>query len=250
MSKTWMLTVPRKDTAKEWVAIWRWLRVNDVHKWVCGMETGKGGYTHWQIRLQVNKSFKQMKAEWGPKAHIEEASDVWEYERKEGVFFSSEDSRETRIQRFGKPNWRQEAVLEALQGTNNREIVVWYDPKGNAGKSWLAAHLYETGQAYICMAMGTINNMIQDIAGEFLKHGRRPIVVIDIPKAWKWTPDLYVAIERIKDGLIKDTRYSPRTYNAAGVKVLITTNTMPKVDKLSADRWIIIDNDKLCAQIS
>lgn len=250
MTKTWMLTVPRNNTAKEWVAIWRWLRVNDVHKWVCGMEIGDNGYEHWQIRLQVNKDFKTLKAEWGPKAHIEEASDVWDYERKSGMFLSSADTPEVRNRRFGKLNWRQEAVIEALQGTNDREIVVWYDQKGKAGKSWLAGHLYETGEAYVVQAIDSIKGMIQDVASEYIKHGWRPIVVIDIPRGWKWTTDLYVAIERIKDGLIKDPRYSSNTVHICGVKVLVTCNTMPKLDKLSDDRWVIIDNDKLCAQVN
>ena len=106
------------------------------------METGSNGYDHWQIRLQVNKDFEQLKAEWGPKAHIEEASDVWEYERKSGLFLSSEDTPEVRKCRFGHLTWRQETVIRAVQASNDRQVVVWYDPDGNKGKSWLLGHLY------------------------------------------------------------------------------------------------------------
>nr|QBP37159.1 replication associated protein [Porcine associated porprismacovirus] len=241
MTQTWMLTVPRRKTAREWMGIYKWLRDNDVHKWTVAMETGSNGYDHWQIRFQVGKTFKQLKKEWGPKAHIEEASDTWDYERKSGMFFSSTDTPEVRKCRFGKLNWRQEAVVRAVQATNDREIVVWYDPDGNKGKSWLLGHLYETGQAWVVQAQDTVKGIIQDVASEYINHGWRPIVVIDIPRTWKWTSDLYVAIERIKDGLIKDPRYSSKTVHIRGVKVLITCNTMPKLDKLSTDRWVIVD---------
>nr|QBP37125.1 replication associated protein [Porcine associated porprismacovirus] len=241
MTQTWMLTVPRRKTAREWMGIYKWLRDNDVHKWTVAMETGSNGYDHWQIRFQVGKTFKQLKKEWGPKAHIEEASDTWDYERKSGMFFSSTDTPEVRKCRFGRLNWRQEAVVQVVQRTNDREIVVWYDPDGNKGKSWLLGHLYETGQAWVVQAQDTVKGIIQDVASEYINHGWRPIVVIDIPRTWKWTSDLYVAIERIKDGLIKDPRYSSKTVHIRGVKVLITCNTMPKLDKLSADRWVIVD---------
>ncbi|AIK28872.1 Rep protein [Porcine stool-associated circular virus 7] len=245
MTKTWMLTVPRNNTAKEWVAISKWLRANDVHKWICAMETGADGYDHWQIRLQVNKTWEKLKEEWGPKAHIEEASDVWDYERKSGLFFSSQDTPEVRKCRFGHLTWRQKAVLRAVQSTNDRQVVVWYDPDGNKGKSWLLGHLYETGQAWVVQAQDTVKGIIQDVASEYINHGWRPMVVIDIPRTWRWTSDLYVAIERIKDGLIKDPRYSSKTVHIRGVKILVTCNTMPKLDKLSEDRWIIIDGDAL-----
>lgn len=82
--------------------------------------------------------------------------------------------------------------------------------------------------------------MIQDIANDFICHGWRPIIAIDLPRTWKWTTDLYCAIERLKDGLLKDTRYNAKTIHIRGVKVLVTTNTFPKLDRLSEDRWIIL----------
>lgn len=245
MTKTWMITTPRKRTEIEWIGIWRWLRKNDVHKWICAMETGADGYEHWQIRLQVNKTWEKLKEEWGPKAHIEEASDVWDYERKSGLFLSSEDTPEVRKCRFGRLTWRQQAVVNAVQASNDRQVVVWYDQKGNAGKSWLLGHLYETGKAWVVQAQDSVKGIIQDCASEYINHGWRPIVVIDIPRSWKWTPELYVAIERIKDGLIKDPRYNSKTVHIRGVKILVTCNTKPKLDKLSKDRWVIMDMDTL-----
>lgn len=119
-------------------------------------------------------------------------------------------------------------------------MVVWYDPKGNAGKSWFLAHLWETGQAYVCQSQDTVKGMIQDIASDYMNHGWRPYIAIDLPRTWKWTDDLYCSIERIKDGLIKDCRYNAKTIHIRGVKVLVTTNVFPKLEKLSDDRWVVL----------
>lgn len=136
-------------------------------------------------------------------------------------------------------------VMEALQGTNDRQIVAWYDPKGNAGKSWLLGHLYETGEAWVVQAQDNVWGIVQDVASKYIDGGWRPIVVIDIPRTWKWTLDLNVAIERIKDGLIKDAKYPPHTVHIRGVKVLVTCNSMPKLDKLSADRWVVVNSEEI-----
>jgi len=239
-----MLTIERKDTYKEGNLLFKFFRMNDIKKWVVGAEKGAGGYEHWQVRMQCRYNFEQLKALF-PRAHIEEASDTWEYEIKEGKYWTSWDRKENRQQRFGKYRYAQKRVYETLQDTNDREVVVWYDEEGKAGKSWFTRALWERGEAYFCAGYTSGGAIVQDIASEYIKHGWRPIVIIDIPRAGKWTPDLYEAIERIKDGLIKDTRYSASTVNISGVKVLVCTNTKPKLDKLSADRWRIIHQSEL-----
>lgn len=146
--------------------------------------------------------------------------------------------------RFGKPDKHQQAVLDKLDKTNDRQIVVWITESGGWGKSWIAGHLWEIGKAHVCQSCDTVKGMVQDIASDYIKHGYRPYIVIDIPRTWKWTKDLYCAIERIKDGLIKDTRYDSKTINIRGVKILVLTNEEPKFDKLSEDRWVPVYNGR------
>lgn len=245
-----MVTLPRRDTYREGNAIFRAMRAYDIKRWLVGAETGANGYRHWQIRLKWRGTFEELKAIMGAQAHIEEASDTWQYEAKEGAYWSSTDRRENRGQRFGKWRYSQERIWEALQATNDREVVVWYDERGCCGKSWFTRSLWERGLAYFTVADSSAKTLVQDIASEFIRNGWRPVVCIDIPRAAKWSPELYEAIERIKDGLIKDPRYSSASVNISGVKVLICCNTMPKLDKLSFDRWKIVTQDELeiCAR--
>ncbi|APG55823.1 rep [Macaca mulatta feces associated virus 4] len=244
MGKTYMLTIPRNDTYREGNRIFAWFRKNDIHKWVLGAEKGSGGYEHWQMRVQCRFGFEELKVLF-PTAHIEECSDKWTYEAKEGVYWRSNDRRENIQQRFGKLRYAQKRVIERADGTNDREVVVWYDQEGKAGKSWLTGAMWERGLAYFSVADTSGKTIVMDIASEYLKNGWRPYIIIDIPRAGKWTPELYEAIERIKDGLIKDPRYSSEAVNIHGVKVIVMTNTMPKLDKLSADRWKIITQEEL-----
>lgn len=259
--KNYMITMPR-DGYGNVNKILRYIWKNDIKKWIIGAEEGRGGYKHWQIRMEarddffyfeevydwINRSNKKVGVGWInvniPEAHVEECSDTWDYETKEGRFIASWDTPEVRKLRFGKPRWVQECAVRALESTNDRQVMVWYDPVGCIGKSWLCGHLYEKGEAYyLPPTLTSVQSMLQTMASlawEDRKAGRPPrkYVIIDVPRSWKWSKELYCAIETIKDGLIMDPRYSARPINIRGIKVMVLTNEQPKLDKLSEDRWV------------
>ncbi len=239
--QTYMMTIPRTVSKR---ALRIMIEANDCKKWIIGKETGKNGYKHWQIRLETsNDDFFEWMQEYIPTAHVEKTEngvDACRYETKEGQFITYSDRPENLIQRYGEFRPNQKRALKALQATNDRQIVVWYDETGNVGKSWFTGALWERGQAYVTPpTIDTVKGLIQWVASCYIDSGWRPYVIIDIPRSWKWSEQLYSAIESIKDGLIYDTRYHSRMINIRGVKVLVMTNTMPKLDKLSKDRWVI-----------
>ncbi|AXL65911.1 replication-associated protein [Fly associated circular virus 4] len=265
MVKVYLLTVPLVHRIQFDSPLYRWRHSSsystkrairilieslDCKRWIVARERGRGGYEHLQVRVETSAdNFFDRVSRVLPCAHIEESTSAYSdwYERKEGRYVTSSDLLPGRTkvlkQRFGCFYPFQKRVLRALQSTNDREVVVWYDQTGNAGKSWLKGALWERGLAYIIQPMSSISVMVQDVADEYLRHGYRQYLVIDIPRTWKWSEDLYCAIETIKDGLLKDPRYNSETVNIAGVQVLILCNTLPKLDKLSVDRWIILNRD-------
>lgn len=238
MSKDYMGTIKRfKGDKAQWK---RLIKDYDIHKWVCGIEK-KNGYWHLQIRIRMRDSpdpFEVLKY-YFPDGHFEPCSDKWNYEKKDGRYWCGDDTVENRKMRFGKPFGWQNMCLDWLKMGNDRTIKVIANEQGGIGKSWLTGHLWEKGKAHVVQAQNTAKGLIQDCASEFIDNGWRPIVIIDIPRTWKWTDDIYVAIERIKDGIIKDTRYGSRTINIHGVIVLVMCNTAPDKRKLSSDRWDI-----------
>lgn len=214
----------------------------DLHKWVIGKEKGKDGYEHYQVRFNFRddslEGFLTIKT-YFPTGHFEKASEVFEYERKEGRYWTSEDTRGILWSRYGRLSGLQLRILAHVKRQGDRNITVIFDPKGNSGKSWLCRRLFESGEGYyVPPTVDTVKGIIQFIASGY--RGQQ-IIVIDIPRSWKWSEQLYTAIESIKDGLVYDTRYSAKTRDIYGVKVLVFTNTLPTIGALSIDRWDIMD---------
>jgi hypothetical protein len=253
MAECYMITRPRNREREsiQLVKMLQFMIDNDVHKFIIGEEVGITGYEHWQVRIKMRnlteeekKDYKLLKDNFGQGAHIEPCSDTWEYERKDGVYYDEGDFNLDRIERLktrlGEPNdiW-QAQFLKLIATQDVRQIDVAYDPQGNKGKSWLINYLFETGQGhYIPPYATSIEKMVQTCASLYLKEWR-PYLIIDIPRAYKWSEQIYTAIESIKDGIVIDMRYQARPINIRGVKVVIMCNTEPKVSKLSADRWRI-----------
>lgn len=245
-----MLTIPREQATKR--KVFAFLEYYDVHIYTVGRERGKGGYEHWQIRFEASgidddkegTGFATIK-DWFPEAHVENnASDNYEYERKEGRYFNSDDNSEIIKRRYGPLTKEQEHVYNLALESNDREIVVWCSRRGGVGKSFFGSALWERRIAHSILPSNTAKGLIQDVASECIENGKRPVIVIDIPRTWKWTDELYFAIEKIKDGLIKDTRYHSRTIDIVGTAVIVLCNSYPKVGKLSADRWVIYESSR------
>lgn len=237
MSSTWMLTAPRQKVSKRQVKLL--LENFDVKKYIFAKETGKDGYEHWQIRIQISgddeRIFFRLQEHFRDAAHIEKAQDVWEYERKEGRFWTSEDTTSVLKVRYGKLNANQLQILQKLQSQGDREIDVYLDPTGCHGKSWLSVHLWETGQALVVPRASTTAEKLSAFVCSSWKG--EPIIIIDIPRATKCSTSLLETMEELKDGLVFDHRYSGHTRNVRGVKLLVFTNTKLPLDKLSKDRW-------------
>lgn len=237
-----MATVPRKylRAGRSWISYFESI---DCHKWVVALEHGKNGLEHWQVRFKVRgcDSKAQKEAyfnEWKrrfPEGHIE-FSDNWSaYERKEGFFVCSDDSREVLGIRFGVPTAIQRNILYVAGTQGDRTVDVWLDKKGNHGKSWLSLWLFEKGQGLLVPRYCTTARALsQFICSAY--NGER-YIIIDIPRAGKPSRDLYECIEEIKDGAVFDERYSGRMRNIRGSRVIVFTNIELDKKMLSADRW-------------
>lgn len=255
MTEIWMFTAKAEKGSLRQIA--DCYRTWGGKKYQLGLEKGKGGYRHIQGRIQFSGSLdykdpqirgrrvkdvkKNMFFELCSKrgVHAEKSENWCNYEGKDGYYITSEDNEDIRLQRFGRPTEDQENVIRILESNNDREVTLWYDPIGGIGKSWLTGHLWEKHKAHYVRMVGSADSMIKDVASKMAGE-RRPYVIIDIPRAKNWTKEIYEAIEVIKDGLIDDPRYQAKPVNIRGVKVLVMSNALPRLDKLSADRWVLI----------
>lgn len=238
-----MATVPKKyvNEGRIWL---NYFRSIDCHKWIIALEHGSTtGLAHWQLRWKMRgldngtsktNYFNAFKAKF-PQAHIEFTENWCDYERKEGNFVCSDDNAEILRIRFSPLLRSQREILEMARSQGDRQIDVYLDKRGNHGKSFLSIHLWEQGKALLvpryCGTAREISNFICS------SYAGQEYIIIDIPRSARIKPELYEAIEEIKDGVVSDPRYSGKTRNVRGAKLLIFTNTPLDEKKLSHDRW-------------
>lgn len=233
-----MMTGPRTIHKREIRALFD---ACDVKEYIIGMETGKNGYEHWQIRCKASRpDFMKYVHDREPKFHIEKAeTDSFEYERKEGRFWCSEDTAEIRQCRFGRLGdkgqiWQRQ-LMKRLRKQSVREIDVVLDPKGNQGKSFTTVHLWEVGEALVVPRNQTTAERVSGFVCSAW-HGEW-LIIIDIPRSGKPNKALYETMEEIKDGLVFDWRYAGKTRNIRGTKLVVFTNEPLNLKGLSDDRW-------------
>lgn len=172
-----------------------------------------------------------------PTAHVEEATEERDdYERKSGNFVSSSDTAEIRQVRFGRPRKIQEKILKLAEDQDDREIAYFYDSRGGwAGKSWLTIHLWERGDCFVVpRAKATAEKLSAFICSGY---DAQKYIIVDLPRASKPDRGLYEVLEDTKDGLVFDSRYSARTRNIRGAKLIVFSNSQLNTNMLSDDRW-------------
>lgn len=168
-----------------------------------------------------------------PEAHIEFTEKWCDYERKEGRFVTSDDTPETIKIRFGVLRPLQRQILDIVDTQSDRQVDVFLDKRGDHGKSWLTINLFERGLAFPVFTTSP-NQTSADICSGY--KGQK-YIIIDIPRSAKVPKELYEILERVKDGLVHDSRYTDRIRNIRGAKLIIFTNQALDEKRLSYDRW-------------
>lgn len=246
MTTDWMITAYRPYSERI-PSLWKWFSPKEWIVAVEGLQAPKK--PHMQIRIKTSKTEKEVKDFIetygvllnGVDIRLAEPKDIkdWKYERKECIYRTSWDTTGARESRFGKPNSKQLEFLDRLARQNNRQVTVWYNKDGGAGKSWMCRHLWEKGKCtYIMGTSGSADRIIKDFVSAY---NGEDIVVLDLPRTCKWNDEMYEVIEHLKDGLVRDDRYGNRTIDVNGIRVGILCNHMPNQSKLSKDRWDIME---------
>lgn len=166
-------------------------------------------------------------------ARIQGAKD---YVRKNGFWKQKVDELPD-VYADPSPEWRpwQIDVLERLAGQNDREILYVYDKRGNHGKSYLASWFACRRRAsYIPATLKTSRDLLR-VA---LDRPNR-CYFVDFPKCVTKTsiPQVFAAVESIKNGHVYDDRYEYRDAFMNHPAVCVFGNFEPDRSMLSADRW-------------
>lgn len=127
-------------------------------------------------------------------------------------------------------DWQVKLKNEVLGKPHERRVIWYYDPKGNAGKSWMKDYLVGKHDAF-----ATENSASRDIA--YAYKGQR-IAVFDFKRCMDGRVN-YGAIEMIKDGSMFSPKYQSCYKMFARPHVVVFANWLPDRSAMSADRWSI-----------
>lgn len=218
----------------------------DLHELYVGREVGKGGFNHYQFCADCAGDLEEYAKRNSLGWHIEKCIS-WDisknYCRKEGNYSYFGDSiEEGTFRGIRDRTWRnvQMAILDSLTHQNDRQITVWVDRKGSAGKSSLLYTMERNGKWCSIPRTEQQPNRMNDYVA--MHYENEEVIVLDLARARRLEVEQTEVLEDIKDGLVKSTKYEGHKRFIKGVKLLVYTNNWIPYESYTAltkDRWDI-----------
>lgn len=133
----------------------------------------------------------------------------------------------------------QERVIDIIKKEPDDRAIHWFHESiGNTGKSALVKYICYHYKAIIVSNKGT--DMKYGIVKYHEKHKIYPeIIIIDIPRSIDLNYFSYTAVEEIKNGCFYSSKYESDMVIMNSPHVLIFSNDIPDIEKMSKDRWNI-----------
>jgi len=140
----------------------------------------------------------------------------------------------------------QKTLFDMLQQKPDRRSVLWiHESTGRTGKSEFAKYMCFKHEA-VFMSYGNSKDLLNIV----FKFKNKKCYIFDLPRTKPIDlsgSDLYSTIESIKDGMFINTKYETGIVMMSSPHVVVFSNYMPDMKKLSLDRWKIytIENGEL-----
>jgi len=224
-------------------------KLKQFEKFVLQKEIGENGNEHIQFAIYNNNpcSWNTIREKL-PGAHIEIANS-WHaciaYCSKkdtavEGTLVSNVVKKKVRDPLEDRePLPLQREVLRILDSEADDRTIHWVvDLRGNSGKTTLAKHLCLTRKDCVYIT-GKSADMKYGVSKWLEKHELR-VVLIDLARSQEDYVS-YQGIEEVKNGIFYNTKYESGMCVFDSPHVIVFANFRPDIEKLSLDRWNIID---------
>lgn len=217
---------------------------------VIGKEVGESGTPHLQgyVEFKAQVYFTTLK-KLAPTAHWEKAKGNREqnikYCTKDGDFVCTFPlpRRERLLQSYSQVTWKpwQQQVIDIIESPRDDRTINWFwEPTGNVGKSFLAKYLVLKYDAII--ADGKKDNVFAQTLKWIENHNEQDpiLILLDIPRYNKEYIN-YGVLESLKNGMIYSGKYEGGIACFESPHVIVFSNSRPDTDKLSYDRWNIVE---------
>lgn len=222
----------------------------ESQKYIFGKEVGECGTPH----LQGYMNFKSQRMWEALKTACEPFGRCWSAaakgKLKDNVEYCSKDG-DYRYKGFNLAkvryrveielyDWQKDIMNKLAEKPDDRTINWIWEPKGCAGKTTFQKYVYLNCENVIILS-GKSADMKNGIVNFIEKKGETPdIVLINVPRC---SQDFvsYEGIESIKDMFFFSGKYEGGMVCGANPHVYIFANEPPPTEKLSSDRWKIVE---------
>lgn len=207
-------------------------------------EKGKDGTVHLQGVISCKKATRDTvfginKIHWEKPRNVKESYIYCtKSETRNGDVFTKNYEVEPKIE-LELYQWQKNIMNIIKSKPNDRDVIWIWSKNGNMGKSTFCKFLVVNHKA-IFLSKGKYSDIINIIHKENLSQKR--IVVVDLPRN-NGNKISYDAIEAIKNGMICNTKFETGYKVFDAPHVIVFANEYPEYDKLSEDRWNIINID-------
>lgn len=256
MSRKWIMTINNWKEEEKKCIIDTCYKKN--WKFIVGEEVGEEkGTPHLQCYIESKHAIRfNTLQKLFPRGRLEKArgsrEDNWKYCSKDGIYTQNgvmpfREALKLKIltNEYKNIKWKpwQQKILDNLPKKPNRRIINWlWDSRGNCGKSYLSKYIGSTFKGVI-IADGKKDNVFNQINKMMEDEIEPKIIIIDVPRH-NINYVNYGLIEEIKNGDIYSGKYEGGKCSFEIPHVYIFANSPPIKDRLSEDRWNIVNLDK------
>lgn len=133
--------------------------------------------------------------------------------------------------------WQRKLLNLLLLPVNDRTIYWIYEEEGKVGKSVLCKKICYEQNALLCA--GKAADMKFLVYNQVIKKRPPRIVLFDVPRSNEHYLS-YSGMEEIKNGMFCSNKYESGMCIFNNPHMVVFSNFMPKIEKMSTDRWKIL----------
>lgn len=214
-------------------------------KWVFQEETGASGTKHLQGIVECKKKMRDTEFNLPKQIHWEKPMDIkscWQYCSKEEtrtgkVYTKNYVVPEKVITTCPDTEWANNLIEISKSPPDKRKVYWRWSREGGVGKSDFVKYMVVEHNC-LFLSSGKYADIINIIFNS--DTNTYTTVIIDLPRN-NGNKISYSALEAIKNGLICNTKYETGNKYFNPKHIFVFSNEPPEMDKLSEDRWDILE---------
>lgn len=161
-----------------------------------------------------------------------------DYLARQGVYDERQAAEMGIISTVGLPTWAH-WILELISGRADKRTIHWFwSKKGGIGKTSLAKLICFKNKKSLFVGNGTARHIKSAIF-----KSKPEVVIMGLPRETDTSCVSYRTLEEVKDGLFF-SGFGTETTGMVVMKcphIVVLANNPPKVERMSADRWHIVE---------